>query len=226
MSEPTALELLGRATRLYREAKLDGDACRCLERAGDFAAAGWLHRDGHRFAEAAACFERGGQWLPAAQAHETARTFDDAARCYQAAGQPLTAAWLLAHHLGRPERALALVAALPVDDPSTELGRALVRARCRAATRPRDAAREIRRVVTALATGTLSASAQGGVIARALALAETINRPDLSAALFAVHPGAVSDWAVWASERLGSADGVPAPDPFDDRDQHEESAAR
>jgi hypothetical protein len=213
MSSPAAATLLNRAARLYRDAGLDDDACRCLERSGDFAAAGLIHRHAGRFAEAAFCFERAGQTLQAARAHESAGSFADAARCYEATECHLEAAWLLAHRLGSPARALAMVAHLPESDRDTALAVALVRARCRAATRPREAAAELRRVIVGLASDRAQAFRYHLTFSWALAVADSLNRPDLTASLYAIHPDGTAAWAGWARSRLGTADGVPTSEP-------------
>lgn len=213
MADPGVPELLGRAARLYRTAGCDDDACRCLERSGDFAAAAALHRQLGRFAAAAACFERAGQPLQAAPAHAAAGNPADAARCYREAGQALEAAWVIAHHLGQPARALATLLEAPPDAAgpaeTRDLRRALVRARCLAATQPDQAARTLRQVAAAFAA--TATGAQPGLFAWALAVAETLDRPDLAARLFAALPAEAPGWADWARRRLGTADGIPLP---------------
>lgn len=213
MADPDASELLGRAARLYQTAGCDDDACRCLERAGDFAGAGTLHRQCGRFTAAASCYERAGLPMQAAQAHAAAGSHADAARCYLEAGQALHAAWVIAHQLGQSARALATLVEAPPDATGPAdmraLGRALVRARCLAATQPDEAARTLRQVAAAFSAE--PAGGQAELFAWALAVAETLDRPDLATRLFAAVPAQAADWADWARHRLGTAEGIPLP---------------
>lgn len=244
-SEPpaTRTSLLLRAASLYlREGQRDA-ACRCLERAGDHARAAALHDQDGRHQAAAAGYERAEMWSAAARAHAAAaqrdpRHYADAARCHEAAGEIAEAAWLLAHHLGQRERALALLATMP--EPETPapgaprfsreaLLPALIRARCHTATRPREAAALIRHITQAIGRR------DGFVLdlpllTRAQALAESLHRPDLTAALFAAisatgHAPLTEAWAAWARERLGSAEAVPAPPVFPLHENHPEGSA-
>jgi hypothetical protein len=205
-------EVLARAVRCYRDAGLDEDACRCLERLEDFPAAAAIHeRLGHTL-EAAGCFERAGDLPAAARCYQAGGADEDALRCLDAAGRPVDAAWVAAHRLRRPDRALAMLARAAPLGPDDALAADLVRGRCGGA-RSGEAAAAVHRVLTWL-PGQPAGPQRDRLVAWALTLARLIDRPDLSAGLFAAlvaagQPGAAERWEDWARRRLGSVDGIP-----------------
>src|SRR4051794_24695323 len=113
-----ASDLLRSASRCYRAAGWDDDACRCLERAGDHPGAARLH-------------EHAGRWGQAAEHHVAARDWTGAARCYLRLGRPdlagdafveaddrLSAAWAFADGAHLFERARAVVAGFTPGRPT------------------------------------------------------------------------------------------------------------
>lgn len=213
--------LWARAARCYRQVELLDDACRCFEQAGAHASAADLHERQQRWAQAALGYAAARRWSAAASCHLRAGQAEAAAECWLQADEPLQAAWALAEHAHRFERASALVLPLAPSSPGEEVLRTLVLARCESgrATTRRSAARHLRS-----AAGSLSRLGPGPMRERALewaqAVARSLARPDLAAALHAAAVGcsalhARERWEAWATAALGDATGVPLDEGID-----------
>ena len=194
-------------------------AATCYRRAGHLDDAARCYRDAAMHREAAAV------WQSLGALAEAAADLADA-------GRPEQAAWLLVHHLAAADQARALVATPPTPPtPDTPSGPAREPAHEPAAARRADL---LRRLVLAHcdvtdADGTASPSALAILDAVmdelpqpaptaldhdiedwAVALAETIHRPDLVALLFAAAVrggwhGAAQRWNAWSLQHLGVA---------------------
>lgn len=216
-------DLFLRAAQCYVRAGWVDDAGRCFEEAG-------------RPLEAARLYEQRQQWGLAAQAYAEAAEWEAAGRCYLRSGEPepaadcllkagrqLEAAWVLAQDLDQFRRAQDLADAVDVtglDDVGASgdaLLHELVLARCEAGLRKsKEAARRLRRLLDAL-PGLLPGVGQR-IEGRALAVAESLGRPDLQALIHAAAgraglPGAFERWQAWAIDTLGDASGLPIDDP-------------
>jgi len=214
MSEtPTRKELLVHAARCFRNARLDRDACRCLEAAARFGESALIHRQMSRWAEAARCFEEAENWRAAARCHLEDGQPAEAARCLISAGDPLEAGWILAHLAHRYDQARAVLARFSPDEPADGLARDLALGRCDTPRKPAAAGRAVRAVVRRL--GDIDPGpGRDRVLEWALVLAvDVLDRPDLALALFTAAAAAgASDihgrWEAWAEDRLGTLEGV------------------
>lgn len=214
LSDQDRTRLWERAAHCYRQAKHHGDAARC-------------YRESKTFPLAAHLFETAGHPLEAAQCHAQAKQWPDAARCYQAAGQmvpaaecflhagdPLNAGWLLAHEVRHWDRAMAVLSQVPTDQATTRIALTLAQGRCQAARTPCVAVRAVMEAIQALPELTSDVSR---VMQWALALAEALPRPHLTANLHAVgfrmgRTSSLRDWQSWSLSAFGMVDGLP-PDP-------------
>lgn len=160
-------------------------------------------------AEAARCYREAGSFRRAAELHERLGHFRDAALDYVNADSPDLAAWVLAHHAGDPAAARAQLTAAPTTTANTAaaLRRRLILARCEVA--------EGLRSTTALAALT---AAQAELARRravpdsylepwSVRLAESMDRPDQVALVFAAAVrgqrfGAEQRWRAWMRETL------------------------
>ena len=209
MSEkPTREELLVHAARCFRNARLDRDACRCLEAAARYNESALIHRQMSRWAEAARCFEGANNWGAASRCHLEDGRPAEAARCLLSAGDPLEAAWVLAHLAHRYDQARAALARFNPEDQVP--GQSV---RCDGPRKPAAAGRAVREVVGRL--GEIDPGpGRDRVLEWALALAvDVLDRPDLASALFtAAGAAGVPDihgrWETWAEDRLGTLEGV------------------
>ncbi len=212
-ARPTRLELLSHAARCYRNARLEGDACRCLENAGKHGEAALLHQAAKRWRQAAGCYERAENWSNAARCHLEDRSPLEAARCLLEAGDPLEAGWVLAHLAHNYERARAMLANLQLESTELQLALTLARGRCALPRKSADAGRAVREVIRRVDQTTPGADRER-VLKWAFTLAhDVMDRPDLTAALFAAVseadiPDAEKHWERWAERRLGSAEGI------------------
>jgi hypothetical protein len=186
--------------------------------------------------DAARCYRAAGAHRAAAQTWETLLVFPEAARDYAAAGAHEQAAWILVHHLGDVPAALDELAAAAraagseaQTDPAgaarppvaaqraAELRRRLILARCNVAG---DAALAetlaILGEVMAYAEHDAQSLLEPGIERLAVAVAESMNRPDLVALVFAAavrggHHQAVERWDEWSRRVLGVPLVLPAP---------------
>jgi hypothetical protein len=187
---------------------------RLLDRAGTcYARAGLL-------VEAARCYREAGSFRRAADLWESLGQLREAAQDYGRAGLFDTAAWILAHHLGDVAAARQQLVEADRDGAHTPTGtppagvpravalrRRLVGARCDVAGRSRPD--EVLHVLEDVA-GYLAARDplfDPVVEQRAVAVADAIPRPDLSALLFAAsvrggHQGAADRWDDWSRQHL------------------------
>ena len=197
MSPEERKALICRAAACYERAGLTENAAQCWEDGGEPARAAPLHRALGRLEQAALAHERAGQPGPAAECYAAAGDHAAALGCLVAAGQLLEAAWTAAHHLGRVAEARALLGRVEAEDELTRLSLALVRDRC---ARRGEAVVAIADAWPGLGLGAPRLASW------ALALAEAIDRPDLSAMLYAAmdgSPGVANAWESWAGDRLG-----------------------
>ncbi len=158
--------------------------------------------------EAARCYREAGVPAQAAPLWERAAHYDEAARDYTSAGMHDRSAWLLVHWLGNPQQARAELARWTSTDVPSSLVRELIRARCAVAEDRVDP-----RAVLAVerATEYLARSSAAGysldVEVLAVAVADSLRRPDLSALVFAasVRSGqrpAMARWQEWSLQAL------------------------
>ncbi len=206
--------LLTKAVQCYRAAGHDVDACRCLERLGDYRGAAFLHENARRFSQAAVLYERAELWAAAARCYLQMHAPAQAARCLTEAGDYLEAGWLLAHEAHHFERAQALLTRVEPQSLQDELALALARARCTVVNRRNEAGAIVRRVSTELAQ-LPPGPGRDRIVRWALELIEVLNRPDLATQLYAAAvaaglPQALEQWETWAQRRLGTAVGLPA----------------
>ncbi|SDT45844.1 hypothetical protein [Actinoplanes derwentensis] len=193
-------DLLQRAATCYRRAGRLDDAARCYRGAA-------LHR------EAAAVWESLGALAEAAV---------DLAR----AGRPEQAAWLLVHRLGAPGPARELMESHrpePESDDGHRRGllRSLVLARCDVADDTGAASPATLAVLDTMLAELerpVPAALEHDVEEWAVALAETVHRPDLVALLFAAalrggRHGAAQRWNSWSVRVLGVPLVLPAGSP-------------
>jgi hypothetical protein len=209
---PDRAALLSRAVYCYGRAACNDDACRCLEKLGDFSGAAPLHERAERWDRAAWCFEQAGQWVAAARCYRQAGEPLEAARCLVNAGELLEAGWLLAHAAHRPDRARAVLAQVNPRTTEEQLALALAQARCTVGSERHTADNAVRRVADRLAQ-TAPGWERDRILDWALALTEVPDRPDLTAQLYAAAvdaaiPQAAERWEKWALERLGNASGI------------------
>lgn len=201
------------AARCYVQAGEPLAACRCLERAGRHSEAAALYESAGAWREAAESHERAGAHRAAARCYEAVAAWAEAARSYERAGDLTDAAWLLAHALGWHANALQLVggqadaahSAAPGSEVAGAVGAALVRARCDASDRPRQAARTL---ATALASASeVPEAARARLRTWAVAVADALARPDLGASAHAAFGRGSADdvraWEAWAQRVLG-----------------------
>jgi hypothetical protein len=187
----------------------------------------WLHRAAGCYLraglphEAARCYRDAGAHELAAQAWESIHAYAEAAEDYVAAGLPELAGWLLAHELGDAEAARAVLAAAPPDVPAREPGRPfsggeralrhrLAAARCdvlegESGAESWDGLAALDDVQTHLAAD--SPLFDHLLEPWAVALTEALDRPDLTACVFAAavrgrRRGAAERWDAWSRRRL------------------------
>jgi len=167
--------------------------------------------------EAARCYREAGSHRRAAELHERIGRFRDAALDHTRADNHELAAWLLAHGVGDPAGARAQLAAAPATSPSrSALRRRLVLARCDAAegTSPRAALATLAAVCAELARPRTVPDPQ--LESWAVAVAESLGRPDQVALIFAAavrggRLGAEDRWRAWMRETLHAELVLPAP---------------
>lgn len=210
--QPDHAALLSKAVACYWRANCNDDACRCLEKLGDFSGAAPWHERAGRWDRAARCFEQAGQWVAAARCYRQAGEPLEAARCLVHAGEWLEAGWLLAHEAHRPDRARAVLAKVNPRTTEEQLALALAQARCLAGNERYAAGNAVRRAADGLAQ-TAPGWGRERVFEWALALAEVLDRPDLTAQLYAAAVDAAmlqaaEHWEKWALARLGNASGI------------------
>lgn len=212
MSE--AASLLEKARQCYLAAGWLDDACRLSEQLGDHARAGQLHERQERWEAAAEAYVRAGLWREAARCFERCGRTRDAAECLLKAGEPLAASWLLAETAHRFAHAREIAEQIVPTSPPEELLRTLVVARCEAGTGEHPAAaRRLRRAMADL--GRLEGALERRRVEDwAVAVAQSLRRPDLTALVYAAafaagNVGAAERWEIWARQSLGDASGVP-----------------
>jgi hypothetical protein len=207
--------LLRQAAKCYVEAQWADDACRVFEQVGNFARAAYYHEKQSRWARAAHFYALAGQWRSAARCYLLCDSPVEAADCLLRVNQPLNAAWYLshlAHHFVRAESVARTV--IPASR-AEKLGIDLVVARCQAGTGAHGrAARELRSIVEQF--GELLTMPH--LIEWALAVAEALRRPDLTALVYAAAvnsgvPDASEKWQQWSAQMLGSKIILPAHEP-------------
>jgi hypothetical protein len=182
----------------------------------------WLHRAAGCYLraglphEAARCYRDAGAHELAARTWESIHAYAEAAEDYVVAGLPELAGWLLAHELGDADSARAALAAPATEarplhlsgDPA--LRRRLVEARCdvlvvESTTESWDGLVALDDVQTHLAAE--SPLFDHLLEPWAVALTEALDRPDLTACVFAaavrgLRRGAVERWDAWSRRRL------------------------
>ncbi len=211
-SRPDRAALLNKAVACYWQANCNDDACRCLEKLGDFGGAAPLHERAGRWDRAAWCFEQAGQWAAAARCYRQAGEPLEAARCLVNAGERLEAGWILAHEAHRPDRARAVLAQVDPRTTEEQLALEVAQAHCTVGSERHTADNAVRRVADRLAQ-IAPGWGRERVFGWALALADVLDRPDLTAQLYAAAvdaaiPQAIEHWEIWASKRLGNASGI------------------
>jgi hypothetical protein len=209
---PDRAALLNKAVSCYWQANCNDDACRCLEKLGDFGGAAPLHERAGRWDRAAWCFEQAGHWPAAARCYRQANEPLEAVRCLINASELLEAGWLLAHEAHRGDHARAILAQVNPQTTEEQLALALAKARCMVGSERHAAGNVVRRVADGLAQ-TAPGPGRERVMQWALTLAEVLDRPDLTAQLHATAvdtaiPQAAERWEQWALERLGNASGI------------------
>lgn len=223
-------ELLERASRCYQRAGLPDDAVRCLDASGQLRASARLLETLGRTGDAALRYEQAGAWREAAECHRRSQQHERCAECRLLDGDWLEAAWIFSHLLEQPARARALVQAHrslsaqgdspatqkpgDVEEPQRTTLVELILARCAAGMGESvAAARTLWRLAVAFPTDG-SADARDMILERALTIAEVLERPDLSALLFAAGfrselPNIPERWRQWAEQTLGDSSGIP-----------------
>ena len=210
----TRAQLLNRAANCYLGAELLDEACRCFEQLGDAARAARLHERQARWEQAARRYERARVWADAARCYQRCNLPLEAAECLLKAGERLEAAWVLADQAQRFQRARLVIQGLMTSSLAEALALELVVARCEAGNgKPKRAAVGLRAVVMRL-NELGSGPERQRVESWAFAVAERLQRPDLTASLHAAAvvagtPGAERRWEAWALETLGDATGIP-----------------
>lgn len=204
-TEPTPQEarsLLTRAAQCYLRADLPEEAARCYREAGVPA-------------QAAALWERAVQ-------------YDEAARDYARAGMHDRAAWLLVHWLDNPRQARAELASWTSRNAQSTIVRELILARCAVADGQVDprAVLAVERAVDHLACSS-SGDYSPDVEVLAVAVADALRRPDLSALVFAaaVRSGqqpAVGRWQEWSLRTLHTP--LVLPEAWNRQGEREEAA--
>lgn len=208
----SSAELMVAAARCYLGARLEGDAIRCLATLGQWEEVARLHERAERWDEAATAYARAGEHVGAARCFERGGDVEHAAESWARAGMIEHAAWAYVHRLEQPVRARALLAgAAAVEEGSVEaLGRALVRARERAARQRGASGRALVQVMEALGA-LVPTPERRRLVEWSHALAEVLRRPDLAVRLGALRVG-VDGWDVrdaWCETSLGQALRVP-----------------
>jgi tetratricopeptide (TPR) repeat protein len=203
---PEARRLLEGAARCYLHAGDTEGARRCFEQLGDLAEAARLYEAAGLPRDAADFYEQAGYNPEAARCYRAAGDAAGEARCLALAGEPLRAGWILAHDLGRAAEARALCANAGLGLDADGIAARLVLARCSAALGERaPAARALHQALPALRripAGPLRRRLSGW----ALALAETLHRPDLGAVVITTlegGAGAGEIWDAWARRTFG-----------------------
>jgi hypothetical protein len=194
-------------------------------------AATCYRRAGH-LDDAARCFRGARLYREAAAVWESLGALAEAATDLAAAGRPEHAAWLVAHRLGDPTRARELLAH-PPPAPSPAGGVGEDQEAAAAASRVRTLLRDLTLARCEVADTGGNEPVPPSVIAvldavmdeldqpdrggldhdledRAVELAETIQRPDLAALVFAAalrgaRPGVAQRWDAWSQRTFGVA---------------------
>lgn len=223
-------ELLERASRCYQRAGLLDDAVRCMDASGQRRASARLLEDLGRYGDAAIRYEQAGAWRAASDCHRRSQQLDRCAECLLLDGDWLEAAWIFSHVLEQYARASTLVRehqptivseTPPASDTSSapggihqKLHAELILARCAAGMgESMAAARLLWRLAVEFPTdGT--AEERAVILDRSLIIATVLQRPDLTALLFAAGyraglPTVLDRWRRWAQESLGSTSGIP-----------------
>lgn len=213
MSDRQALLL--RAAECYLGAGLRDDACRCLEGAGDFAAAARHYEALGRPDQAAVAYQFGRLWRDAARCFLACGRPLDAAQALENAGEPLAAAWVLAEVAQRYDRARALAQSVTPETAPRTMERQLVLARCEAGNGSRVRGADLLAGQVRVLADLGPESDPERLLDWALAVAGHLDRADLACALFAVarrtggFPDLEQRWEAWSMDRLGMAAGVP-----------------
>lgn len=213
-STEVGLELLQMAARCYAAAGWAGDACRVFEQLGDDRNAAAYHEQLGRWRQAALCYARASDWQSAARCYSRCNLHDDAAECLLRAGQTLQAAWMWADLAHRYVRAEAAVREAALESEADRVAVELILARCDAGRgSPTEASRRLRQAVSQFPDLPPDANRRR-LYDWAFAVAEALQRPDLTALIHAAAvssgiPRAHEQWESWATGTLGDATGVP-----------------
>ncbi|MBO3459567.1 SUMF1/EgtB/PvdO family nonheme iron enzyme [Aetokthonos hydrillicola Thurmond2011] len=214
--EATRRELLLKAAQCYIKAGWLADACRVWEQIGEYQQAAQTYEEQSLWEQAAQCYTKAKNWSNAARCYLMCEQPQAAASSWLEAGDTLQATWILADSLLQIYQVQAQLTNFSPQNPTQAIEIELITARCEASSRKKSqSATRLRQQLDSLLT-----QSQQHLYTWALRIAQVLNRPDLTALIYATAyrakiPDACQQWEKWAIATLGDATGVPKPEESD-----------
>lgn len=203
-------ELLRKAAKCYIQAGWLTEACRVRVQIGDYHQAAPIYEQQENWTQAAQCYRQAQNWLKAAHCYQKDGQAEKAAECWLEGGETLKAGWIWVSELKQVYRAREVLSNFIAQTEIQRLEIELITAHC-------DANRGKKRETAIRLRGQLESlldNPQTYLYEWALTIAETINRPDITALIHATAvrakvPNATSQWETWAITKLRDATGIP-----------------
>lgn len=213
--------LLRKASQCYLNSGLVKDASRCYKNLNDYAKLASLYEELGQWEQAAQAYSDLAQehqqiqaWIEAARCFQQCKQYVEAAQCYINAGENLQAAWLFAEYANQFQHAQTLLKKLKATSLVDKLSQAIINARCLLGKGDTEqASQHINDVIQKYETLNSLASQQK-ITEWTLKVMGHLNRPDLTASLYALAYtagiiGIEDHWENWAIKTLGDASGIP-----------------
>ena len=210
MSNQESHQLLQKAAQCYVKAGWLTEACRVWIQIGDYHQAAQTYEQQEQWAEAAQCYRQTKNWSKAAFCYLKDEEVETAAECWIVGGETLKAAWIWVSQLKQVYRTKEALSNFVPQTETQRLEIELITAHCEASTgKKRESAKRLTEQLEPLLNTPLP-----HLYEWALTISEVINRPDLTALIYATAvrgkiPNAISQWEIWALAKLGDATGVP-----------------
>ncbi|MDR9899387.1 SUMF1/EgtB/PvdO family nonheme iron enzyme [Aetokthonos hydrillicola Thurmond2011] len=220
--EATRRELLLKAAQCYVKAGWLADACRVWEQIGEYEQAAQTYEEQSLWEQAAQCYTKAKNWSNAARCYLMCEQPQAAVDSWIEAGDTLQAAWILADSLLQIYQVRAQLTNFIPQNQTQAIEIELITARCEASRRKKSqSAIRLRQQLDPLLT-----QSQQHLYTWALRIAQVLNRPDLTALIYATAyrakiPNACQQWEQWAIATLGDATGIPKPEESEDLKPYE-----
>jgi tetratricopeptide (TPR) repeat protein len=208
-------QLLQKAAFCYLKAGWLTDACRVWEQIGDYHQAAQTYEQLAHWEKAAFCYQNAKNWSNAARCYLMCGQPQAAADCWIQAQEPLQAVWIWADNLQQIYHVQAQLTNFVAQTDTQAIEIELITARCEAsAGKKSESAIRLSQQFQPLLK-----QKQKHLFEWALKIASVLNRPDLTALIYATAyrakiPKACQQWEQWAISTLKDATGIPALFPF------------